>query len=302
METAKIVFLGTSDSVPSAERNHTAIFLSYKDENILFDCGEGTQRQFRKARINPGKVSRILISHWHGDHVLGIPGMLQTLALSGYNKELFIYGPKGTKKFMDEMMNVFAFSGELNLHVVELTKEGKFYENEDFYLENKFMNHGIPCNAYSFVEKDKLRIDKTKLKKSKLSAGSWIGQLKNGKDVSVEGKKLKAKDFTYLEKGKKISFVFDTANNPKIESFVKDSDLFICEGSFSKDDEDKAKEHKHMTSTEAAQIAKKAKVDRLYLIHVSQRYEKDMNKILSECKKIFKESYLPKDLDIVVLQ
>ena len=105
----KITFLGTADAIPSVRRNHSAVFLSYDAENILFDCGEGTQRQFRKARLNPGKVTRILITHLHGDHVLGLPGLMQTLSLSNYNKTLYIYGPKGTKQFVREMLNTFKF-------------------------------------------------------------------------------------------------------------------------------------------------------------------------------------------------
>ena len=96
----KLTFLGTADAFPTAKRNHSAILFSYNGENILVDCGEGTQRQFRKAGMSPTKTTRLLISHWHGDHVLGIPGLLQTLAFQGYKKTLYIYGPKATKKFM----------------------------------------------------------------------------------------------------------------------------------------------------------------------------------------------------------
>ena len=102
----KLTFLGTSDSIPTEERNHTSILLTYEGENILIDCGEGTQRQIRKAKLNPCKITRILITHWHGDHVLGIPGLLQTLSMSGYNKTLYIYGPEGTKKFMKELLKI----------------------------------------------------------------------------------------------------------------------------------------------------------------------------------------------------
>ena len=119
----KIIFLGTTDAIPSAERNHTSILLEYKDENILVDCGEGTQRQFRKAKLNPSKVTRILITHWHGDHVLGLPGLLQTLAFSGYNKTLDIYGPKGTKEFVRIILKTFAFQGKYKIEVKEVEEQ-----------------------------------------------------------------------------------------------------------------------------------------------------------------------------------
>ena len=103
-EKIKLTFLGTGSAIPTARRNHPATLLQYKDENILVDCGEGTQRQFRKAKLNPCKITRILISHWHGDHVLGLPGLLQTLNLNGYNGKLVLYGPKGSKQKFQEMV------------------------------------------------------------------------------------------------------------------------------------------------------------------------------------------------------
>ena len=295
----KITFLGTGDAIPSARRNHSAIFLNYDSENILIDCGEGTQRQFRKAGLNPCKINRILITHWHGDHVLGIPGLLQTLALSGYNKTLYIYGPRGTKKYVEEIIKIFKFVGKYEIKVEEISNKGKFYETSDFYLEAEQMEHGTPANAYNFVIKDKMRIDKKKLEKSKLPLGPLIKNLKEGKDVIYNGKKYKSKDFVYFEKGKKISIVLDTAMNPKIEPFVKNSELFICESSFGSELEKEARERMHMAVNQTANIAKKAKVKKLILTHISSRYEKNLNQILNEAKKIFKESYLVKDLDVI---
>ena len=295
----KITFLGTGDAIPSARRNHSAIFLNYDSENILIDCGEGTQRQFRKAGLNPCKINRILITHWHGDHVLGIPGLLQTLALSGYNKTLYIYGPRGTKKYVEEIIKIFKFVGKYEIKVEEISNKGKFYETSDFYLEAEQMEHGTPANAYNFVIKDKMRIDKKKLEKSKLPLGPLIKNLKEGKDVIYNGKKYKSKDFVYFEKGKKISIVLDTAMNPKIEPFVKNSELFICESSFGSELEKEARERMHMAVNQTANIAKKAKVKKLILTHISSRYEKNLNQILNEAKKFFKESYLVKDLDVV---
>ena len=295
----KVTFLGTSDAIPSATRNHTSMLLDYNGEHILVDCGEGTQRQLRKAKINPCKITKILITHWHGDHVLGLPGLFQTLALSGYKKTLSIYGPKGTKKFIQEMLKVFVFVNKFPMKVFEIKKEGKFFETPGFYLESKKMIHGPHCNAYNFVKKGKLRIDKKKLKKSKLPHGPLLGRLKQGKNISYKGKRYLAKNFTYGETDKKISFVLDTGLNKKIIPFVKDADLLISESSFGAELERRAKEYKHLTSKQAATIAKKAKVKKLVLTHISQRYSKNPKKILGEAKKIFKNSILAKDLDVV---
>ncbi len=296
----KITFLGTADSVPSANRNHTAVLLSYKNENILFDCGEGTQRQFRKAKLNPCKLTRLLISHWHGDHILGIPGLLQTLSLSGYNKKFLVYGPRGTKKFMTRILNTFIFRGKYSIEVKEIS--GKFFEKKDFFLEARPMVHGIPCNAYSFVKKGQIKIDKKKLKKTKLPSGKYLQRLKKGKDIIYNGKKYRAKDLTFTDDDKKISFVFDTLENKNIVPFVKNSDLLICEATFGSEMKERAREYKHLTVEQAAQIAKKAKVKKLVLTHISQRYEKNLKKILNEARKIFKNSFLAKDLDVLEIR
>jgi len=295
----KLTFLGTSDAIPTAERNHTSILLNYKKENILVDCGEGTQRQFRKAKLNPNKVTRILITHWHGDHVLGIPGMLQTLSFSEYKNTLYIYGPIGTKEFMRNLLKTFVFHKNFKIEVEEVS--GKFFETDDFYIEAEKMRHGIPCNAYNFVKKGNLRIDKKKLSKTKIQ-GPILKKLKEGKDIVYQGKKYLAKNLTYAEYGKKVSFVFDTSFNERIVPFVKNSDLLICESTFGTDLEDRAEEYNHLTSKQTAEIAKKSNSKKLILTHISQRYSKNPKKILDSAKKIFKNSNLVKDLDEIELK
>ena len=298
----KITFLGTGGIIPTAKRNHIAIFLEYDSYGILVDCGEGTQRQFRKAKINPGKITKLLITHWHGDHVLGIPGLLQTLALSGYNKTLEIYGPSGTKEYMKGVLKIFHFVTDIKIEVKEIDKEGIFFEGKDFFLESRKMTHGCLCNAYNFVEKGKIRIDKKKLEKTKLPSGSLLQRIKEGKDIVYQGKKYKAKDLTYEVGEKKISFVLDTGLNDKIIPFVKDSDLLVIESTYAYDMEETAKEYKHLTSSQAGEIAKKAKVKKTILTHISQRYDKNSKRLLNEARKIFKNSFLAEDLDVVEVE
>ncbi len=290
-----LTFLGTAAHVPTIKKNHSAILLTYNEENILIDCGEGTQRQFRYAKINPGKITRILISHWHADHVLGIPGLLSTLALSGYNKKLFIYGPKGTKEKIKSIFDAFNFRREYEIKVEEV--QGKFLETKDFYLEAKSMQHKIPCNAYSFTKKGQIRIDKTKLKKTKIPEGPILQKLKQGKDITYKNKKYLAKNLTYSEEDEKITIIMDTLFNNKIIPFAKNSDILISEATFSDEIKDQAKEHKHMTIKQAAEVAKKSKSKKLILTHISQRYENKSKKILEEAKKVFKNTEIAKDLD-----
>lgn len=290
-----ITFLGTAGHIPTSKKNHSAILLAYDKENILIDCGEGTQRQFRYAKLNPCKITRILISHWHGDHILGIPGLLSTLALSGYKKTLFIYGPKGTKEKIKSLFDAFNFKREYEIKIKEV--QGKFLDTKDFYLEAKLMQHRIPCNAYSFVKKGQTRIDKAKLKKSKIPGGPILQKLKQGKDIIYKKKKYLAKNLTYSEGNKKITIIMDTLFNKKIIPFAKESDILISESSFSHEIQNQAKKHKHMTIKQAAETAKKSKSKKLILTHISQRYENKSKKVLEEAKKIFKNTEIAKDLD-----
>ena len=159
-EKIKITFLGTSDAIPSIKRNHTSILLTFKDENILIDCGEGTQRQFKKAKINPLKITKLLITHWHGDHVLGIPGLLQTLAFNNYQKTLSIYGPEGTKKFIKQMLKTFVFSGKIKLKITEIKQQRVFLKTKKYlYQEKKFITE-LRAMRTLLQEKAKLKLTK----------------------------------------------------------------------------------------------------------------------------------------------
>lgn len=291
-----LTFLGTSDQMPSRTRNHTSILIDFNEEHILVDCGEGTQRQFRKAEINPGKVTRILITHWHGDHILGLPGLLSTLSFSSYNKTLFIYGPKGIKEKVKKMLEVFSFHKTYEIKIEEVSR-GVIYEGKDFFISCEEMEHGTPALAYSFNVKGNTRIDKVKLKKSGLPEGPLLHKVKEGKDVTYNGKKFHAKDLIYKEEGKKISVVLDTKMNKRIIPFVKDSDIFVCEGTYSGDFLKEAEEHLHMTIPQGSEVAKKGKVKKLIFTHVGSRHSKDIKELLDEAKKVFKETIIVKDFD-----
>lgn len=298
MEKTTINFLGTGNAVPTKLRNHTAILLSYKDENILIDCGEGAQRQFRIAEISPTKLTKILITHWHGDHILGLPGLFQTLAMSEYQNKLQIYGPKGTKQYINELTSLFK-EFKINLEVHEGT--GKVFENKDFLIEAKEMTHGCPANAYSFIIKDKIRLDKNKLKKLKLPNSPLIGQLASGKDIIFNKKKIRSSQVTYKETGKKITFILDTGMNSNALEIAKNSDILIAESTFSSEEKERAKEYFHLTSEDAAEIAKKSKSKALILTHISQRYEHSLDKIEKEARKVFKNTQIAKDFDVIEL-
>jgi len=298
MEKIKIVFFGTGSAVPTAKRNHSGIYLKYKDRDILIDCGEGIQRQFRKAGLNPCKLTDILITHWHGDHVLGLPGLFETLSLSGYTKVLNICGPRRTKRFIEEVFRIFIHSDKIRMNVSEVSD--RVIETPYFKISALSLKHNSTL-GYLFEEKDRMRIDKKKLNKLKINREGFkkLGDLAKGKNVKINGKLIKAKDYTYLEKGRKIAFVFDTGDCENAVKLSKGVDLVIMDSSFVKEQETQAKEYNHMTSEQAAKIAKKAGAKRLILTHLSQRNDMREGEMLSEAKKIFKNSEVAKDLMVV---
>lgn len=294
-ERIKITFLGTGSAIPTERRNHPSVFLEFKEHGILFDCGEGTQRQFRRAKLNPCKISKILISHWHGDHVLGLPGLLQTLILNGYNKTLEIYGPSGTYRMLDAYQQLFIKRGsQFSVQVYEISKD-KISE-KDFFIESEEMEHDGPCLAYSFNILEKIRLDKKKLEKLKIPSGPHIAELLKQKTIKINGEKINGKDLTFMEKGKKISYITDTRENKNILNFIKNSDLVISEATYSDKEKELAEKHKHLTSKQIAEITKKSKSKKLILFHLSQRYE-NPKPLLEEAKKIFKETSIAEDLD-----
>ncbi len=306
VEKIKLMFLGTGSSIPTARRNHPAVLLKFKGENILIDCGEGTQRQFRRAGLNPCKITKILISHWHGDHVLGLPGLLRTLKLNGFNKELIIYGPKGSKiDFQEKVVpNLSRRDWGFEI-VVNEVGNGVVFDDDDFFVESFELDHSRQAVGYNFVVKEKSRLDKEKLAKLGVGNSPLVGELARGKVVSIDGKKVDGKKFIYVEKERKVSFVCDTRYNDSIVKFVKVADLLVSEATYSKDEQEIADEYGHLSSVGAAMIAKKGKVGGLVLMHLSQRYDEIPKVILGEAKDYLKGTKIgvvvPEDLDVVEL-
>ena len=282
---------------PTKKRNHQAMFLKYRDEGLLFDCGEGTQRQFLFANIKMTKITKIFISHWHGDHVLGIVGLLQTLNNSEYNKKLEIYGPYGTKKKMTGLFKLYDFNLSFDYNIFDI-KEGIIVEEKDFKIMAVELDHGIPCFGFSFLENDKRKINMSFIRKKKIPNGPLLGKLQNNKDIEWNGEKISAKKATSLVSGKKISFIMDTILCDGCSTLAKNSNVLICESSFTDEFENKAKEFKHMTAKQAGILAKKNNVKKLVLIHFSQRF-KSTNPICDEAKKHHKNTICAEDLFIL---
>ncbi len=281
----QLTFLGTSSMVPTKERNQTAVFLSYGSEGILFDCGEGTQRQFKIAGISLAKVTKILISHWHGDHVLGLPGLIQTLSSMEYERELEIYGPQGTKKRMENMFEAFVFDKKISLLVREV-KDEAFFENDDFKIYSYTLEHGIETMGYRFEEKDKRKIEMKKVRKLAIPIGPLLGRLQQGKTIEHGGKKISPDDVSYTERGKKVAYITDTSLCGNCYKAADNADLLICEATYSSKLEGKSEEYSHMTAKQAAQLANKSNAGQLVLMHFSARY-KNTQELEEDARNIF---------------
>ncbi len=279
---------------PTKERNHSSFLLSFNQENILFDCGEGTQRQLRIAGLKPAKISKLLISHWHGDHVFGISGLLSSMGADQYAKKLQIFGPKGSKKYLEHLLKSFAAKDIIDFEVHEV-KSGKIFENEDFELEAYPLQHSTDTIGFVFHEKDRLRINMAKADKLGLKEGPLMGKLQQGKDIEWNGKKIKAKDVTYFVKGRKIGYIADTLPCMGADKIAKDCDLLISEGTHLSDIGEKTEKYMHLSVKDAALIASKNNAKKLVITHISPRY-KSISDIVEEANNFFPNTIIAADL------
>lgn len=298
--TFNLHFLGTGCMVPTKERNHLSVALEHNGNIFLFDCGEATQLQIKKMKLPLGKIKKIFISHWHGDHVLGLPGLLMTLANTDNVDKIEIHGPKGTKDFIYHMKRATIFDAKMNLDVHEhIPKENeilKIVETSKYEVTCAKLNHSVPCIGYSYKEKDSLNIDKEKAKSIGIEKSPLLARLKMGLPIELNGKKISPNDLTYNKQGKKVSFVFDTRPCKEINLLIKNSDYLIMEATYIFETHGhKAEEYDHMSAKETAEIAAESNVKNLIITHFSQRY-KDTKEIEDEAKIYFENTTSTYDL------
>ncbi|MFP4402968.1 MAG: ribonuclease Z [Nanoarchaeota archaeon] len=281
----QIIFLGTSSMVPTKDRNHFSFFIKYNEEGMLFDCGEGTQRQLRIAKIKPTSITKIFISHFHGDHVLGLPGLIQTMSASQYEQTLEIYGPVGLKKFMKKMYELFIFDNKLQIKLHEI-KKINFLDLPKYSIKAYKLDHSVKCLGYKFIEKDKIRINSKKAQSFGLKEGPLLGRLLLDKKIVVDNKTIYSKDLTYKTQGRIVGFIADTAMVNNCLKIADNCDILISEATHTSKHIEKAEKYKHLTSKQVGFIANDCNVKKLILTHFSQRY-KDINELIDEAKDIF---------------
>ena len=292
-----ITFLGTAGSVPTTNRSLPAIIIKRQNEQIFFDCGEGTQRQIIKAKTGLHKKMKILISHLHGDHVLGLPGLLQTMALMDRQKKVEIYGPNGIRHFLDCAKEILKFGLSFPVKIIEITNPGIVCEEKEYIIEAIKSSHTDTSLSFGFIEKP--RPGKFYPKKAKVLGvpeGERWSKLQEGKNIKLpNGKLVKSTDVTGpLRKGRKIIYSGDTRPIEGFEIFASGADLLIHESTFDDSLIDKALTDGHSTPSQAANEAKKAKVKKLVLTHISARYP-NAKILLEQAQKIFQNTIIAQD-------
>lgn len=296
-----LLFLGTGAGMPGKLRNVTSVSLKMLEERKaiwLFDCGEATQHQILHTSLKPGKIEKIFITHLHGDHIYGLPGFLGSRSFQGGNTELTVYGPKGIREFIEVSLKVSETHLQYPLIIKEID-EGIIFEDHQFIVESKLLDHAVPSFGYRIVEKDRIgTLDAIKLQKEGISPGPIYAKLKNGEVVELEdGRILNGSDYVGPDqKGKVITILGDTRSCDNAIKLAKDADILVHEATFSEDSEEMAYNYFHSTTKQAAIIAKEANVKLLCLTHISSRYGKeDSEKLLEEAKNVFSNSIIAHD-------
>ncbi|RJX15828.1 ribonuclease Z [Candidatus Bathyarchaeota archaeon] len=292
-----IVFLGTGGGVPTPERSLSSFILNYEGQILMFDCGEGTQHQMVKAKIGFGKETKIFITHLHGDHVLGLPGLIQTMSLLGRTKKLEIFGPKGLKEFLEASRTYIQFNLRFPVEIKE-AKEGVIYKNKKFKVLARWAEHSIPNLAYAFVENKKPgKFHPEKALELGVPKGPLWHKLQHGKKVKLKnGRIIEPSQVVEPPKpGIKIVYSGDTKPCKNVLKLAKNADLLIHECTFDDSLAEKAEVEWHSTPTGVAELAKKASVKNLILTHVSARY-KNTKIFLEQAKKIFPNVRVAEDL------
>ncbi|HJX24315.1 MAG TPA: ribonuclease Z [Candidatus Bathyarchaeia archaeon] len=292
-----VTFLGTSGSIPTANRNLPSMAILRQSELFLFDCGEGTQRQMFIARVGFGRKTKIFITHMHGDHVLGLPGLFQTMSLLGREEPLEVFGPPGLQKFIEAFKKTVQFGLTFPVIVEEIRDGRSLYETRDYSIRCAQAEHSIPALAYGLFEKERPgRFHPEKAMALGIPKGPKWSQLQYNEPIALEGGRIVTpKEVTDPRRpGRKIVYSGDTKPSARLAKFAQGADLLVHDSTFGDDLQEKASEEGHSTASQAAQIAEQSKVSFLALFHLSARYV-NPKILLEEAKQFFTNVFVAED-------
>ena len=292
----KLTILGTAGQLPTRDRNQNAYFLEWPFGAVLFDPGEGTQRQFTHAGISPGRINKIFITHFHGDHCLGLPGILQRLNLMQVEHEVHIYYPKAGQAFLEALVNSSQFTRRIEFHFHAL-EEGIAEETDDYRIEAYELRHSTPTLGYRLIEKSRMRFRKDMLDKHGLE-GPVLGELERSGKIENRGRIICREELSYWTDEKIFTCILDTGECDNIDKLMKNADAVLIESTYLDSESDLAEEFMHMTAERAAGYAKTNSVKKLILTHFSERY-KDLNLYQKAVEITYKNTHISHDLDVI---
>lgn len=290
----KVTFFGTGGSWPTPGRSMPSLAVQVDDIVNLFDCGEGTQKQVMKSKISFMRINNVFITHFHGDHFIGIIGMVQSMSFNGREEPLNIYGPPGAINIISNALNVGYYRLNFEVRVHELMVN-QAYDFDKFILRAHKNDHTVPAYSYSLEEKDLIKIDGEKARELGIPS-TRLEEVREKGIISMNGKTVRIEDIAIgIKKGRKIVYTGDTRPMESIKEFAKNADVLIHETTTDSSLEPKVNEFGHSSSRQAAEIAKGADAKRFYLFHFSPRVD-DTSVLLNEARQIFRESYLSREL------
>jgi ribonuclease Z len=292
----KLLFLGTSAARPTAERNVPALVLTRGGESLLFECGEGTQRQMMRYGVTFA-LNDIFFTHFHGDHFLGVIGLVRTFGLQGRTEPLRLVGPRGAKKLLDQALTLGVERQPFEVQIAEV-EPGQVQTREGYELRVFGVEHGGGAVGYALVENQRLgRFDPERARSLGVPEGPLWGKLQRGQAVRIEdGREVTAETIVGPPRpGRKVVYSGDSRPCQATVEAARGADLLVHEATFSEEEKDRAKETAHATAKEAAEVAKAAGVRKLVLTHLSARYSRDTAVLLDEARAVFAETVVAKD-------
>jgi ribonuclease Z len=296
----KLVFLGTSAAIPTYERGLSSLAIVRGNEIIIFDAGEGMQIKFIRSKLGMNKKMKIFITHIHGDHCLGLLGLLQTLSLMGRTKPIDIFGEPRLQEFISVNRKILNFNINYQIIVHTIQNEGILVKEKDYLIKACYADHSILAFSFILEENDRPGVfNIERAQQSGIPEGQLYTLLQGGVDIEYNGTQLLARDFTGPSRpGRKVGISGDTRPSKKLEIFFRDCDVLVFESTFITSEKDKAIERFHSTALEASLLAKIAKVKKLILTHFSSRYT-NLKLIEMEAKKNFENIHIAQDNDVI---
>jgi len=292
----RVTFLGTGGTLPTPNRNPSAVLINREGDMILFDCGEGTQQQMMRAKTGM-KLTSIFITHFHADHFLGIPGLIQTMSFNGRTEPLDIYGPRWTKQLVRLLIELGYYKLGFQIKAHEL-EGGDVIDREGYSIKAVATDHGVPSLGYVLEEKTRTgRFNRERAIELGIPVGPMFSKLQRGEPVTVNGRVIMPSEVIGPGRpGRKIIYTGDTRPCEPIARESTGADLLIHDGTLADELREWALETRHSTAGEAASLAKEANVRQLVLTHISSRYSEDTGPLLRDAKKVFENVRIAQEL------